>query len=53
MENLENVLFMREELSRAKKELFMVSNVRELKMMQDRISFLSQQLRAFNGRSKK
>lgn len=45
MKGLESELFVREELNRAKRELFMVSNVRELKMIQDRISFLSKQLK--------
>jgi hypothetical protein len=53
MRELEDALFLREELERAKKELFTVTNVRELKMLQNRISFLSQQLRAMNRRNKK
>jgi len=51
MKGLESTLFLKEELNRAKRELFMVSNVRELKMMQNRISFLSQQLRTMNRRN--
>ncbi len=53
MRGLENTLFIREELDRAKRELFMVNNVRAMRMMQDRISFLSQQLRQLNGRIRK
>lgn len=52
MNGLESQLFVKEELSRAKRELFIVSNVRELKMIQDRITFLSRQLKTINGRGK-
>jgi|GEM_PF-4673152 len=48
MRELEDVLFLREELERAKKELFTVTNVRELKMLQNRIAFLSEQLKSRN-----
>ncbi|HLC59345.1 MAG TPA: hypothetical protein VJH34_02375 [archaeon] len=48
MTGMPDTIVMRDELNRAKRELFMVSNIRELKMIQNRISFLSQQLRTMN-----
>ena len=53
MRDMENAMFLRQELDRAKRDLFNVSNVRELKMIQDRISFLSQRLRTKNGSNDK
>ncbi len=50
---IQNPLFLRQELTRAKRDMFVASNVREMKMLAHRVTFLSQQLKSVNGKKKK